>query len=57
MKNKTLLVTGGTGSFGHAVIHKLINSFYIYYPPPTHNTKNLNHNSTYNKLQILTHIY
>lgn len=26
MKNKTLLVTGGTGSFGHAVIHKLINS-------------------------------
>lgn len=26
MKNKTLLITGGTGSFGNAVLHRFINS-------------------------------
>lgn len=26
MKNKTLLITGGTGSFGNAVLNRFINS-------------------------------
>ena len=26
LKNKTLLITGGTGSFGNAVLHRFINT-------------------------------
>ena len=28
-KDKTLLITGGTGSFGHAVLNRFLNEFGI----------------------------
>lgn len=29
LKNKTLLITGGTGSFGNAVLDRFLNADYI----------------------------